>query len=114
MDEITKKTQKYLQAIGKEVFISILYPVLKRKFEIEGTYDIDYLDVCRAYPEYAEHAESDKSKRTRLSTAKSILRNGWEREALTLIAESSRIDEKLIKIAKEYLVGEGWQSDGCD
>lgn len=107
MDEITKKTQKYLQAIGKEVFISILYLALKRKFEIEDTYDIDYLEVCRAYPEYAEHAESDKSKRTRLSKAKSILRNGWEREALTLIAESSRIDEKLIKIANEYLWGRG-------
>ena len=102
-NDITKKTKKYLQAIGKDVFISILYPALKRRFESTGAYDIDYLDVCRAYPEYAERAESDKSKRTRLSKAKSILRNGWEREALTLIAESKRLDDRLIKKAKEYL-----------
>ena len=103
MEEITKNIKKYLQAIGKEVVISILYPALKRKFESTGAYDIDYLDVCRAYPEYAERAESGKSKRTRLSTVKSILRNGWEREALTLIAESERLDDRLIKKAKEYL-----------
>lgn len=102
-NEITRKIKKYLQAIGKDVFISILYPALKRKFEMDGTYEIDYLDVCQTYPEYAVRAESDKSKRTRLSKAKSILRNGWEREALTLIAESKRLDDRIIKKAKEYL-----------
>ena len=112
--DITRKTKKYLNDTGKEVFISILYPALKRKFEMDGTYDIDYIDVCRSYLEYAERAESDKSKRTRLSKAKSIQRNGWEREALTLIAESRRIDERLIEIAKDYLAGEGLEYDRCD
>ena len=95
--------KKHLNDTGKDVFVSILYPALKRKSEMDGTYDIDYLDVCQAYPEYAVRAESDKSKRTRLSKAKSILRNVWEREALTLIAESKRLDDRLIKKAKEYL-----------
>lgn len=102
-NDITQKINKYLNDTGKDVFISILYPALKRRFESTGAYDIDYLDVCQAYPEYAVRAESDKSKRTRLSKAKAILRNGWEREALTLIVESKRLDDGIIKKAKEYL-----------
>ena len=86
-----------LNKIGKDVFISILYPALKKSF------DIDYKDVCRMFPEYSDRVISDKSKRTRLSKARSILRNGWEKYALTIISESNRLDEQLINKAKEYL-----------
>ena len=103
ISEMSNKTETYLRAIGKDVFISILYPALKSKFATDGNYDIDYQDVCRSYPEYAERVESDGAKKSRLSTAKSILRNGWEREALTIISVSNRLDEKLTKMAKTYL-----------
>lgn len=92
-DEINAK----LNRIGKDVFISILYPALKKSF------DIDYKDVCRMFPEYAEKVKSDKAKQTRLSTAKSILREGCEKEALIIISESNRLDEQLTNKAKEYL-----------
>ena len=92
-DEINAK----LNRIGKDVFISILYPALKKSF------DIDYKDVCRMFPEYAEKVKSDKAKQTRLSTAKSILREGYEKEALIIISESNRLDEQLTNKAKEYL-----------
>ena len=91
------KTREYLKAIGMDVFVSILYPALKKSF------DIDYHDVCRMYPEYAERAKSDKSKQTRLSHAKSILRNGWEEFALEMIAESNRVDLSAKNNAKKYL-----------
>lgn len=101
--ETTKKIRKHLNDTGMEVFLCFLYPALKKKFENDATYDIDYRDICTAYPEYAIRAESDKSKRSRLSRAKSILRNGWEREALTIIFESKRLDSKLIQMAKNYI-----------
>lgn len=91
------KTRRYLNDTGMDMFITILYPALKKSF------DIDFNDVCSMFPEYAERVKSDKSKRTRLSKAKSILRNGWEKYALTIISESNRLDEQLINNAKEYL-----------
>ena len=54
------------------------------------------------FPEYSDRVISDKSKRTRLSATKSILRDGLEKDALTIIAESERLDEQLINKAKEY------------
>lgn len=90
-------TCKYLNKIGKEVFIEILYPSIKQNF------NIDYTDVCKMYPDYEKRAVSDISKRTRLSKAKTIIKNGWERHALTIISESKRLDEHIINKAKMYL-----------
>lgn len=89
--------RKYLNDTGMYIFINILYPALKKSF------DIDFNDVCSMFPEYAERVKSDKSKRTRLSKAKSILRNGWEKDALTIIAESERIDSYIVDKAKRFL-----------
>ena len=94
---LEQEINEKLKRIGKDVFISILYPALKKSF------DIDYKDVCFMFPEYAKRVRSDKAKRTRLSTAKSILKGGCEKCALTIIAESNRLDEQLINKAKEYL-----------
>lgn len=91
------KAIRYLRTIGMDVFVNILYPALKKSF------DIDYHDVCRMYPEYAERAKSDKTKQTRLSCAKSILRNGWEEFALEMITESNRVDLSAKNNAKKYL-----------
>ncbi|MDE6354558.1 MAG: hypothetical protein K2L56_05850 [Prevotella sp.] len=89
--------RKYLNDTGMYIFINILYPALKKSV------DIDFNDVCRMYPEYAERVKSDKSKKTRLSKAKSILRNGWEKDALTIIADSKKIDYHLVDKAKKFL-----------
>lgn len=96
--EIEEKTRKYLNDTGMDIFINILYPALKK------SYEIDFNDVCRMFPIYAERVKSDKSKRTRLSKAKSILKNGWEEQALQIISESNRLDEQLKSKAKEYLL----------
>ncbi len=89
--------RKYLNDTGMYIFTNILYPALKKSFEI------DYNDVCQMFPEYAERVKSDKSKRTRLSKAKSILRNGWEKDALTIIAESERVDAQIADKARKLL-----------
>ena len=45
--------RKYLNDTGMYIFINILYPALKKSV------DIDFNDVCRMYPEYAERVKAD-------------------------------------------------------
>ena len=91
--EINERVKAWLKSIGKEVFITILYPALKSDINIDSS------DVCRLYPEFAKRDCRDN----RLSSARSIIKNGWEKYALTIISESNRLDEQLINKAKEYL-----------
>lgn len=89
------KVNDKLNTTGKSVFINILYPVLKNNF------DADIHDICKLYPEYRIY--TDDSKMTRLSSAKSIIRNGWEREALQIISESNKLDCDSVEKAIRYL-----------
>ncbi len=91
------KVRLYLKGIGMDVFVNIIYPALKKSL------DIDSNDVCRMYPEYEKRVKSDKSKRTRLSKAKSIIRNGWVEYALTIISESTRVEEQIVNKSKKCL-----------
>lgn len=96
LEKLTRIKQ-HLNDTGMYVFINILYPALKKDM------NIDYTDVCRLYPEYEERVISDKSKRTRLSKAKSIIKNGWEKEALSVASESERLDPLSKKKALDFL-----------
>lgn len=89
------KIKKYLKDTGMYVFVNILYPALITHE------DIDVEKLCQLYPEYSVRVKSDKSKRTRLSKAKSIIVNNWQKEALGLIC-FSKIDEKSKNLAKEF------------
>ena len=92
-NEIISKTNAWLKSIGKEVFITILYPALKKDINIDSS------AVCRLYPEFAKRDCRDN----RLSSSRSIIKNGWEKYALTIIAESKRLDPSIIDKAKNYL-----------
>ncbi|TGN29179.1 hypothetical protein [Empedobacter tilapiae] len=74
------KLLKTLRSIGMKTFRDGLYPVLKSNL------DTTVQDIITAYPRYASYAEG--SKKSRLSSAKTIFKNGLEEEALELIANS--------------------------
>ncbi len=95
----TQKDQliKKLHSIGLYVFVNILYPAIK------NNPDIDLEEICRLYPEYAKRAKSEITKKTRLSSSKSIILNGMEEEALMYISASNKLDDKSINKALKYL-----------
>lgn len=83
----TQKDQliKKLHSIGLYVFVNILYPAIK------NNPDIDLEEICRLYPEYAKRAKSEITKKTRLSSSKSIILNGMEEEALMYIPHQTNL-----------------------
>lgn len=79
-DESTFKLLKTLRSIGMQTFRDGLYPILKSN--LEATVQ----DIITAYPRYESYAES--SQKSRLSSSKTIFKNGLEEEALELIVNS--------------------------
>lgn len=79
-EEASFKLLKTLHSIGMLVFRDFLYPVLK--LNIDATIE----DIINKHPEYNKY--SNNSQKTRLSSSKSIFKNGLEEEALNIIANS--------------------------
>lgn len=84
-----------LSSVGKATFIK-LYPLVKQNL------DITVEEVEKVYPEYKK-GKAENAKRTCLSSTRSIIRNGYEAEALEIIVNSSRMDDAVILEAKKYL-----------
>lgn len=84
-----------LSSVGKATFIK-LYPLVKQNP------DITVEEVEKVYPEYKK-GKAENAKRTCLSSTRSIIRNGYEAEALEIIVNSSRMDDAVILEAKKYL-----------
>lgn len=83
-----------LKSIGMEVYLTILYPELKKDP------NITWQEISNKYPRYREF--SINSQRGRCSSARSIFRNGWETAALELISES-HASQDIIFLSKKYL-----------
>lgn len=84
-----------LSSVGKATFIK-LYPLVKQNL------DITVEEVEKVYSEYKK-GKAENAKRTCLSSTRSIIRNGYEAEALEIIVNSSRMDDAVILEAKKYL-----------
>lgn len=87
-----------LKSIGMEVYLTILYPELKKDP------NITWQEISRRYPRY--NSLSVLAQQSRFSNARSIIRNGWEEDALRMIADS-RADIYVVELAKEYLKNDG-------
>jgi hypothetical protein len=101
MEQISNEEQaaidldRKLQSIGKEVFVGILYP------EILKNSNVGYSDIAARYERYASYSED--TQKSRLSTAKSIFRDGLQDEALQNIVDSKRLDESIRQKANDYI-----------
>lgn len=84
-----------LRSVGKATFMK-LYPLVKQNP------DITVEEVEKVYPEYKK-GKAENAKRTCLSSTRSIIRNGYEAEALEIIVESSKTDDAAVQAAKKYL-----------
>lgn len=74
--------KRLLAAIGMRVFVDVLYPALIRD------QSITVMELVCKYPTYADYTLA--AQNTRLSKAKKIFNNGWQREALQSIVASKR------------------------
>lgn len=83
-----------LRSIGKSAFIE-LYPFVKNNPEISVQ------EMCKHVPQYKKY--SSDSKKSRLSSTKSIINQGLEREALINIAQSSHVDKTSRQKAEQLL-----------
>lgn len=94
MEEKEKQIKELLKACGMQVFVDYLFPALSKDI------NLTVLEMSRIHPEY--NGFSANAQNTRLSKAKSIFINGWEYDALEIIA-NSRADIKTRLKAKELL-----------
>lgn len=81
-----------------DVYLTILYPALKKDP------NITWQEISRRYPRY--NSLSILAQQSRFSNARSIIRNGWEEDALRMIA-GSRAAKNVVEIAKECLKNDG-------
>ena len=88
------KLKTKLKTVGLMSFIH-LYPILKNNL------DATIEDVVVKIPEFRNYGLSSQS--TKLSTARSIFKSGWENEALLIVAKSKNVDEDILKQARLYL-----------
>jgi len=91
--ELEENVDKWLKAIGKDIFLTVLFPELKKNMEIS------YQELANKYERYSHFTIN--SQRSRLSKAKTIFKNGVENEALLNIIDSLKVDEKTRIIASE-------------
>ncbi|MTG99108.1 hypothetical protein GJV76_13360 [Myroides sp. BIT-d1] len=82
-EEIAIKLDNWLCSVGKKAFRDILYPAIKENPNITHSELADMNDIFASYKE--------ASQKSRLSTAKSILKNNLEEEALLIIELSKRV-----------------------
>lgn len=94
MEEKERQIRSLLQSCGMKSFVKYLFPALSKDMYVT------VLEMSRIYPEY--NSFSANAQNTRLSKAKSIFINGWEYDALEIIA-NSRADIKTRLKAKELL-----------
>lgn len=88
-DSLGIQLERWLNSVGKKAFLDIL------PFLLENI-DVDTEKIIKQYPEY------HKTIKSRLSTIRSILRNGLKDEALSIILNSSRVPDDLKEKARQY------------
>ena len=92
--ELEDEVNKILNKVGKKSFIH-LYPILKTNLEVT------IKDIAVKVPEFRKYTIN--SQKARLSNARSIIKYGWEKDALSIIAESRNVDKEISELARMYL-----------
>lgn len=87
--------KRLLIAVGMKAFVEILYPALCRDLSIT------VMELNRKYPSFAVYTPA--AQNTRLTKAKKIFNNGWQREALESIAASERTASETRQEARRLL-----------
>lgn len=93
-DDVLDWVEMKLRAVGKKSFICHLYPELKNNM------DVTVEEVAAKYPEY--RAYELNSQNSKLSTARTIFKNGKVEEALKNIMCSENLSIEIRKIAEQY------------
>lgn len=95
MEEKEIHIKNLLRACGMQVFVDYLFPALSKDINVTT------LEMSRTCPEF--NIFSANAQNTRLSKAKTIFKNGWEYDALEIIASSSRVPYEIRMKAREML-----------
>ncbi|MDE6521830.1 MAG: hypothetical protein K2L17_03345 [Muribaculaceae bacterium] len=94
MEEKEKQIRSLLQSCGMKTFVKYLFPALSKDMYVT------VLEMSRKYPEYNDF--SANAQNSKLSKGKTIFKNGWEYDALEIIADSQADPETRLR-AKELL-----------
>jgi hypothetical protein len=87
---------RWLKSIGMQVFTEILCP------SILANPKVTIHEICEKHPQFQKFSES--SKKSRLSSSKSIYKNGLIPESLQFIIDSKNTNETTRKKASELLM----------
>jgi len=96
MENANQWIEELLRKIGKKSFVCHLYP------ELINNIDVSIEDIASRHPEFKKYTRD--SQRTRLSKARSIFKEGKEREALLIIIYSGKIDNDTLSQAHKFLL----------
>ncbi len=96
MKEKEEQLKKLLKDCGMQVFVDYLFPALEKDI------NVTVLEMTRIYPEYSKFTAN--SQNGRLSKARTIFKNGWETDALEIIANSRDVYNRIkaIKLLEVY------------
>lgn len=84
-----------LRSIGMKAFVDIFYPALKSNPKVK---------VNNLIAEYVEYSDfSRNAQNSRLSKSRKIFKNGWEKLALLIISDSSRVSPETRFKAEAFL-----------
>lgn len=89
------KILELLRACGMTAFVNYLFPALSKD------YNVTVQEVAEAYPEFRQYTAN--AQNTRVSKARSIFGNEWERDALEIISNATRVPVETRLKAKELL-----------
>ena len=95
MEEKEQQIKELLKACGMRAFVDYLFPALSKDI------NLTVLEMSRICPEY--NGFSANAQNTRLSKARTIFKNGWEYDALEIIAKSSRVPVDVRLKARELI-----------
>ena len=93
-DEVLDWVETKLRAVGKKSFVCHLYPELKNNI------DVTVGEVAAKYPEF--RAYESNSQNSKLSTARTIFKNGRVEEALWNIMHSKNLSSEIQKTSERY------------
>ena len=93
-DEVLDWVETKLRAVGKKSFVCHLYPELKNNI------DVTVEEVAAKYPEI--RAYESNSQNSKLSTARTIFKNGRVEEALWNIMHSKNLSSEIQKTSERY------------
>lgn len=96
MDDKDTRINLTLRSIGKKAFVQALYPELVRDI------DVSVEEIGERHSFYKRYIAT--AQRNRLSSARTLFREGWIEKALEIIVCSGNVDSETRKLAQKYLL----------